>query len=134
MSRAACAASAAASWVMASRNTSTPGKVPYLIRAPCCTPSTAPPESIRASGEAVVVEGYLDALRAHQAGFDNVVASLGTAITVRQLGLLARLRTTEGGAPRVVLALDADPAGARAAAEAGVRATVALRQPQRAAR
>ncbi len=87
-------------------------------------------ESIRTSGEAVVVEGYLDALRAHQAGFDNVVASLGTAITVRQLGLLARLRAKEGGAPRVVLALDADPAGARAAAEAGVRATVALRQPQ----
>jgi DNA primase len=87
-------------------------------------------DSIRASGEAVVVEGYLDALRAHQAGFENVVASLGTAITVRQLGLLARLRTKDGGAPRVVLALDADPAGARAAAEAGVRATVALRQPQ----
>jgi DNA primase len=86
-------------------------------------------EAIRTSGEAVVVEGYLDALRAHQAGFDNVVASLGTAITVRQLGLLARLRCKDGGAPRVVLALDADPAGARAAAEAGVRATVALRQP-----
>jgi len=79
-------------------------------------------ESIRAAGEAVLVEGYMDALRAHQEGFGNVVASLGTAITVRHLTTLAKLTG------RVVLALDADPAGARAAAEAGVRATIALRQ------
>lgn len=79
-------------------------------------------DAIRASGEAVIVEGYMDALRAHQDGFGNVVASLGTAITERQLALLARLTS------RVVLALDADLAGARAAAEAGVRATIALRQ------
>ncbi|MDB5075742.1 MAG: primase, partial [Chloroflexi bacterium] len=87
-------------------------------------------EAVRSSGEVVIVEGYLDALRAHQAGFSNVVASLGTAITVRQLSLLARLRPRDGVQLRTVLALDADPAGARAAAEAGVRATVALRQPQ----
>ena len=37
--------------------------------------------SIRKSGQAVIVEGYTDALMAHQAGFDNVVASLGTALT-----------------------------------------------------
>lgn len=79
-------------------------------------------EAIRASGQAVIVEGYMDALRAHQEGFGNVVASLGTAITARQLTTLARLTST------VVLALDGDPAGARAAAEAGVRATIALRQ------
>src|SRR6476661_4045491 len=35
---------------------------------------------IRKSGQAVIVEGYTDALMAHQAGFDNVVASLGTAL------------------------------------------------------
>lgn len=79
-------------------------------------------EAIRATGEAVLVEGYMDALRAHQEGFGNVVASLGTAVTVRHLTILAKLTS------RVVLALDADPAGARAAAEAGVRATIALRQ------
>jgi DNA primase len=87
-------------------------------------------EAIRASGEAVVVEGYMDALRAHQEGFANVVASLGTAITAQQLGLLAKLRGREAETPlRVVLALDADPAGARAAAEAGVRAVIELRPP-----
>ena len=36
---------------------------------------------IRKCGQAVIVEGYTDALMAHQAGFDNVVASLGTALT-----------------------------------------------------
>ena len=36
---------------------------------------------IRKAGQAVIVEGYTDALMAHQAGFDNVVASLGTALT-----------------------------------------------------
>lgn len=87
-------------------------------------------ESIRAAGEAVIVEGYLDALRAHQEGFTNVVASLGTAITAQQLGLLARLRARGAENPlRVVLALDADPAGARAAAEAGVRAMTELKPP-----
>jgi DNA primase len=85
-------------------------------------------EAIRQSGEAVIVEGYMDALRAHQDGFANVVASLGTAITPRQLALLGKLRGRDGAPLRVVLALDADPAGARAAAEAGLRATIALRQ------
>ena len=37
--------------------------------------------AIRKTGQAVIVEGYTDALMAHQAGFDNVVASLGTALT-----------------------------------------------------
>ncbi len=37
--------------------------------------------SIRKSGQAILVEGYTDALMAHQGGFDNVVASLGTALT-----------------------------------------------------
>ena len=87
-------------------------------------------ETIRAAGEAVIVEGYMDALRAHQDGFGNVVASLGTAITVGQLTLLSRQRNRDAAPLRTVLALDADPAGARAAAEAGVRAVVAMHQPQ----
>jgi len=84
----------------------------------------APPE------KAVIVEGYMDALRAHQDGFGNVVASLGTAITGGQLTLLSRQRNRDAAPLRTVLALDADPAGARAAAEAGVRAVVAMHQPQ----
>ncbi len=60
---------------------------------------------IRKSGQAVIVEGYMDALMPHQAGFDNVVASLGTALTERQIELLRRYTQT------IVLALDADAAG-----------------------
>ncbi len=64
--------------------------------------------SIRKSGQAVIVEGYTDALMAHQAGFDNVVASLGTALTPGQVGLLTRY------AKRIALAYDVDAAGQKA--------------------
>jgi len=64
--------------------------------------------AIRKSGQAVIVEGYTDALMAHQAGFDNVVASLGTALTPGQVALLTRY------ASRIVLAYDVDPAGEKA--------------------
>ncbi len=61
--------------------------------------------AIRAGDRAVVVEGYTDVIRAHAAGFDNVVASLGTALTEHQVRLLRRYAGT------IVLALDADAAG-----------------------
>jgi DNA primase len=64
--------------------------------------------AIRKSGQAVIVEGYTDALMAHQAGFDNVVASLGTALTPGQVALLTRYAT------RIALAYDVDPAGEKA--------------------
>ncbi|HYH93234.1 MAG TPA: DNA primase [Candidatus Saccharimonadales bacterium] len=63
---------------------------------------------IRRSGQAVIVEGYTDALMAHQAGFDNVVASLGTALTPGQVALLTRYAT------RIALAYDVDAAGEKA--------------------
>ncbi len=63
---------------------------------------------IRRSKQAVIVEGYTDALMAHQAGFDNVVASLGTALTPGQVALLTRY------AERIVLAYDVDSAGEKA--------------------
>jgi DNA primase len=63
---------------------------------------------IRKSGQAVIVEGYTDALMAHQAGFDNVVASLGTALTPGQVALLTRYTN------RIALAYDVDPAGEKA--------------------
>jgi DNA primase len=53
----------------------------------------------------VIVEGYVDALTAHQFGYRNVVATMGTALTEQQVSLVKRL------APRIVLALDADAAG-----------------------
>jgi DNA primase len=62
-------------------------------------------ETIRSGSQAVIVEGYLDVLIAHQMGIQNVVASLGTALTERQLGILKKL------GKRLVLALDADTAG-----------------------
>jgi len=65
-------------------------------------------EAIRAQRTAIVVEGYLDAITAHQFGYLNTVASLGTALTERQGKLLRRL------ADRILLALDADAAGRQA--------------------
>jgi DNA primase len=64
--------------------------------------------SIRESETAVIVEGYMDAIQAHQHGFTNVVAQMGTALTQAQLKTLSRL------ARRLILALDADEAGAKA--------------------
>lgn len=58
---------------------------------------------------AIVVEGYMDAIAAHQAGFTNCVATLGTALTLDHIRVLARY------AKRVVLAYDSDSAGMAAA-------------------
>jgi len=65
-------------------------------------------DAIRQQNLAVIVEGYMDVIGAHQAGFKNVVASLGTALTEKQLGLLKRLTN------RYALALDPDAAGEEA--------------------
>lgn len=62
-------------------------------------------DAIRKEDEVVVVEGYMDALTAHQFGYANVVACMGTAITEQQVGLVKRLSRN------IVLALDADAAG-----------------------
>jgi DNA primase len=63
---------------------------------------------------AVVVEGYFDVIALHTAGISNVVASLGTALSLAQVRLL--LRYTES--KQVVLNFDADAAGAKAAERA----------------
>ncbi|MCC7366802.1 MAG: DNA primase [Chloroflexi bacterium] len=67
-------------------------------------------DTIRKQGAAIVVEGYMDALMAHQAGFSNVVATLGTAITERHVQALRRQSARE-----IILCLDNDAAGLRAA-------------------
>ncbi len=64
--------------------------------------------AMRKTEQAVIVEGYTDALMAHQSGFDNVVASQGTALTPGQVALLTRY------AKRIALAYDVDPAGQKA--------------------
>lgn len=66
-------------------------------------------ESIRRTGLVIVVEGYLDAIMAHQYGFSNVVASMGTAITE------AQIRELKHFTQNLVLALDSDSAGEEAA-------------------
>ena len=57
---------------------------------------------------AVIVEGYMDAITAHQNGFSNVVASMGTAVTEKQVNTVKRLTRN------MALALDADTAGKEA--------------------
>lgn len=69
--------------------------------------------AIRESGVAVVVEGYMDVLGPWQAGFPNVVATMGTSLTEHHAGLLRRY------ARRIVLAMDPDAAGLAAAERAG---------------
>jgi DNA primase len=65
--------------------------------------------SIRASGEALVVEGYMDVIALHQTGFKNAVAALGATLTGEQAALLSRLDVQ-----KLLLAFDADDAGQRA--------------------
>ena len=65
-------------------------------------------EPARRAGRMVVVEGYMDVIAAHQFGIENVVASMGTAITEKQMQLVKRFTQD------VVLALDADTAGSEA--------------------
>jgi len=65
-------------------------------------------KSIRAANQAVIVEGYLDVIAVHQAGYENVVSPMGTALTEEQLRLLKRFTR------RIVLALDPDAAGQKA--------------------
>jgi DNA primase len=67
-------------------------------------------EAIRREGFAIVVEGYMDLAALVQAGFDNAVASLGTAFTPEQARLLARY------SERVVFSYDGDNAGNTATA------------------
>jgi DNA primase len=68
-------------------------------------------DAIRREGFAILVEGYLDLIALHQAGFENAVASLGTALTPSQVRLLARY------SERVVVSYDGDTAGVNAAAK-----------------
>ena len=69
----------------------------------------------------LVVEGYMDVIALAQAGFENAVAPLGTALTADQIGLLWRL------APEPVLCFDGDKAGTRAAFRATERALPLLK-------
>ncbi len=81
----------------------------------------------RGRAEIVVVEGYMDVIALHQAGFPGAVAPLGTALTEDQLGELWRL------SPMPILCFDGDAAGARAAARVAESA-LPLLAPERSLR
>ena len=69
-------------------------------------------EAARKGAPVVVVEGYMDVIALHQAGFGAAVAPLGTALTTEQFSELWRL------SPAPILCFDGDAAGGRAAARA----------------
>ena len=66
-------------------------------------------DAIVKSRTAVIVEGYTDTIMAHQFGIDNVVATLGTALTAEHARALSRY------ADRIILVFDSDNAGQKAA-------------------
>jgi DNA primase len=70
-------------------------------------------EAIRKADEAIIVEGQMDCISPHQAGFKNVVASSGTALTEASLMQLARLTKN------LKFCFDADAAGQTASRRAG---------------
>ncbi|MBN1537481.1 MAG: DNA primase [Anaerolineales bacterium] len=65
-------------------------------------------KAIREMDQVIIVEGYLDVIALHQAGFTNTVSPMGTALSEHQLNLLKRYTK------RIVLALDPDAAGEKA--------------------
>ena len=70
-------------------------------------------KAIRQQDAAVIVEGYIDVITAHQNGITNVVASMGTAITETQVKALRKL------SKNLILAFDADIAGTEANLKSG---------------
>ena len=84
-------------------------------------------EGVRAGAALVAVEGYMDVIALHQAGFAGAVAPLGTALTAEQLEELWRL------SPAPVLCFDGDAAGHKAALRA-MDAALASLAPDRSLR
>lgn len=66
----------------------------------------------KAQGRLILVEGYMDVIALHQAGFENTVATLGTALTQEQAMMIKRY------CDEVVICYDADEAGQKATARA----------------
>ncbi|HMF40483.1 MAG TPA: DNA primase [Polyangia bacterium] len=69
-------------------------------------------DAIRRSGTAIIVEGNFDVLALHQAGIEEVVAPMGTALTEEQIDVVKRVART------IVVVFDGDSAGQRAAQKA----------------
>jgi DNA primase len=75
----------------------------------------------RATNRVIVVEGYMDVIALAQAGFDDAVAPLGTALTEQQISMLWRM------VPKPLLCFDGDSAGQKAAFRGAQRALGGLK-------
>jgi DNA primase len=64
--------------------------------------------AMRSDSQAVIVEGYMDVIGLHQAGFTNAVSPMGTALTEAQFHLVKKMTSN------IILALDPDAAGQKA--------------------
>ena len=82
-------------------------------------------EAIRRKRRVIVCEGYLDVIQLAQAGYEETVAALGTAVTSHHVGELLRL------ADHVIFAFDGDAAGRKAARRALEAALPALADTRR---
>ena len=83
-------------------------QTPTFDKSSCIYGINLAAPAIRAQDTAVIVEGYMDVITAHQSGFNNVVAAMGTSVTENQVNILKRLTRN------IALALDADTAGEEA--------------------
>ena len=70
-------------------------------------------ESMAATGEAIVCEGYTDVIAMHEAGFTSAVAALGTAFGIAHIRLMDRMKVS-----RIICMFDGDEAGQKAAERA----------------
>ncbi len=66
--------------------------------------------AMTATGTAIIVEGYTDVIALHESGIENAVATLGTALTIQHVRIIAR-----HASKRIVYLFDGDAAGQRAA-------------------
>jgi DNA primase len=83
-------------------------QTPIFDKSSCLYAIDKAKPAIRKNNRAIIVEGYTDVLTAHQHGWQNVVGSMGTSLTEKQVGLIKRLTNN------ITLALDADLAGEEA--------------------
>src|SRR5216117_3230180 len=85
--------------------------------------------AIRKERVAIIVEGYFDAIALHQAGFENAVASMGTALTEDQYHVLDAMRIEHA-----IVAFDGDAAGQLSAERRGIEIVRAVHRAKQRAR
>jgi DNA primase len=87
------------------------GETPIFVKSKLLYGLPFARRTISSTGKTLLMEGYMDVIAAHQAGFTNAVATLGTSLTDEHAKKLARLVPEN---PVVVLVYDADAAGIKA--------------------